>query len=168
MGRKFEILVIALMVVSIAGTSVGIAHQKKAVDKMRSDAVASLEKTIPVDAYRKKQQKDIEEILKKYEGKLEGIRTQEEADKLLADAKAEAAPIKTDKQLKKEEKMRAAEKAKKEAERKAAEKAAAEAAAEAARQAEQEQSYSGGSTNGSGGPSNTDEQGCVGEDAPII
>lgn len=188
MGRKFEIVVIALMVICVAGTGAAIAHQKNVIDTLRSDAIASLEKEVSLDDYRKAQKKEVSKILDKYEKQLAEVRTQEEADKLIADAKAEAKPIKTDAQLTKIEKKKAAEKAKKEAERKAAEEAAAaEAAAEAARQAEQErqQSYSysnsgsssgnsGGSSGGSGGSSNgsskpsNQSDGCVDPDADLI
>ena len=189
MGRRTEIVIIILMIACIAGTGFAIGHQRSVIADLRSDAVATLEKAIPLKDYRKKQQKEVKEILDAYEKKLGEVKTQEEADKLIADAKAEAKPIKTDAQLTKIEKKKAAEKAKKEAERKAreeAEEAARQAAAEeAARQAEEErqQSYSysnsgsgsgsrssSGSSGGSSGgsKSNAGSDGCVDPDADLI
>lgn len=169
MGRKFEIVVIALMVVCMAGTGMAIGHQKNKVDKLRSDSVAALEKSVSVDDYRKAQKKQVEDILSKYEKDLSEVRTQEEADKLLSAAKDEIKPIKTDKQLTRIEKKKAEEKAKKEAAKRAAEKKAAEeaaAAAEAAQQAEQEsynysnQGNSGRNSSGGGG-NNSQSDNCV-------
>lgn len=169
MGRKFEIVVIALMVVCMAGTGMAIGHQKNKIDKLRSDSVAALEKSVSVDDYRKAQKKQVEDILSKYEKDLSEVRTQEEADKLLTAAKDEIKPIKTDKQLTRIEKKKAEEKAKKEAAKRAAEKKAAEeaaAAAEAARQAEQEsynysnQGSSGRNSSGGGG-NNSQNNTCV-------
>ena len=173
MGRKFEIVVIALMVVCMAGTGMAIGHQKNKIDKLRSDSVAALEKSVSVDDYRKAQKKQVEDILSKYEKDLSEVRTQEEADKLLTAAKDEIKPIKTDKQLTRIEKKKAEEKAKKEAakraaEKKAAEEAAAAAAAEAAQQAEQEsynysnQGNSGRNSSGGGG-NNSQSDNCVDE-----
>ncbi len=187
MGRKTEIVIIALMIACIAGTGFAIGHQRSIIADLRSDSVAALQKAVPLSDYRKKQQKEVGEILDGYEKKLAEVKTQEEADKLIAEAKAEVKSIKTDAQLTKIEKKKAAEKAKKEAERKAreeAEEAARQAAAEeAARQAEEEQqSYSyqdsgsssgGGSSNSSGGSSggsdsNAGSDGCVDPDADLI
>ena len=148
-------------VLSASEAKINESKDQKAVDEVISDAkkavaeiktasqldieegLASLEKSVDLNDYRKAQKKEVTKILDDAKASIEKADDTETIQAVIKDANKKIAKIKTDKQLTAEE-----EKAKKEAE--------ARAAAEAAAAAKRNKTISKKSNNSGG---------CVGDDA---
>ena len=142
--KKIIGLIVAAVVVLVACVGGYMGYQSHKINEMRAEGVKQIETIVSLDDYRTDEQKDVQAVIDKYSGKVNNAKEQEKVDAYIAKAKDEISVIKTDKQLKEEERI-AAEKA-------AAKKRAEEEAAAAAAAAAAKSSSGGGSSS----------KGCVG------
>lgn len=133
MKKKVIIAVIVILALVIAGFGGYSVYKSKQIEKMQNVAMATVEEMYSIGDYRDAEQNELETLKAKANENIQAVKTQEEADSIVAAFKEDAGKLKTDAQYKKEEKKAAEEAARKKAEAEA--KAKAEAAAKAAAQA---------------------------------
>lgn len=158
MYNKIIIALGTLVIVASVSVFSYSVYKEKQIDTMQKDAISKITSFVDLKDYRKKEKKEISDIIGEVSDKISKTGDGDEIDKLVASAEKTIKKISTDKELTAKEK-KAAEK------RKAAEE---QASAYNDNQPAYSgnyggtPSYSGSGTNNSGG---SNSGGCVGNDA---